>query len=236
MLHQRATRRPQGGADNDALDPTTTVYSSGSTSGGGGYGAGGSGGGQSYGGYGGYGHTPATPMYGSGSNSSNGSSMYSDKHKKKKSSSFLNTTLQKLQDPLFIVSSIAIICFLFAVRYKLAHQHAHKTIAKGDLHHISRQRDELQRQLETAKEAHKKQTYETKKFQTELVKLKSNVKNGKDIVAEEAVTKLETREKAWKKQYDLLKEAVIKESRRSVIDKYVLYTNLLLDFCCAVKV
>ena len=221
MLHQRTTRRQQGGADADALDPTTTVYST-SSSGGGGYGTGG---GHAYGGYSGYGNTVTTPMYGTGSNtsagsSSNGSSFYNDKNKKKKSStSFINTTLQKLQDPLFIVSTIAVICFLFAVRYKLAHQHVHRNIVKGDLHHVSRQRDELQRQLETAKEAHKKQTLEAKKFKTELVKLKSDVKGGKDIVAEEAVTKLESREKAWKKQYDLLKEAVIKESRRSVLDK-----------------
>ena len=213
MLHQRTSRWQQ---DTDPLDPTTTVYST--SSAGGGYNAGG--GNTAYGGYSVYGHTPATPMYGH-SNSSNGSSLYNDKNKKKKSSSFISITLQKLQDPLFIVSTIAIICFLFAVRYKLAHQHIHRNIVKGDLHHISRQRDELQRQLETAKEAHKKQTLETKKVQTELVKLKSNAKNGKDIVAEEAVTKLETREKAWKKQYELLKEAVIKESRRSVLDKYV---------------
>ena len=214
MLHQRAARRQQGGADADALDPTTTVYSTSSSGGGGGYGTGG---GQNYGGYGGYGNTPATtPMYG-GSNGS--SSLYNDKNKKKKTTSFVNNILQKLQDPLLIVSTIAVICFLFAVRYKLAHQHVHRNIVKGDLHHISRQRDELQRQLETAKEAHKKQALEAKKFQTELVKLKSNVKNGKDVVAEEAVTKLETREKAWKKQYDLLKDAVIIESRRSVLDK-----------------
>lgn len=213
MLHQRTTRRQQGGADMDALDPTTTVYGTSSSSGG--YSTGG---GHAYGGYSGYGHTPATPMY--GNSSSNGASLYNDKNKKKKSSSFINAVLQKLQDPFFIVTMIAIICFLFAVRYKLAHQHVYRNIVKGDLHHVSRQRDELQRQLETAKEAHKKQTLEAKKFQTELVKLKSNVKNGKDIVSDEAVTKLETREKAWKKQYELLKEAVIKESRRSVLDKY----------------
>jgi hypothetical protein len=224
MLHQRTTRRQ--GADMDALDPTTTVYSTtGSSSGGiGGYNNTAVGGGapSQYGGYGGgYGHTPAVPMYGNSSSVGGigGPSLYNDKNKKKKSSSFINTVLQKIQDPLFIVSLIAIICFLFAVRYKLAHQHVYKKIVKGDLHHVSRQREELQRQLETAKEAHKKQTLETKKIQTELVKLKSNVKNGKDIATDEAVTKLESREKAWKKQYDLLKEAVIKESRRSVMDK-----------------
>jgi hypothetical protein len=217
MLHQRTTRRQQGGADIDPFsDPTTTVYSTSSSgtgaAGGGGYG------GQAYGGYGGYGNTATTPMYGSSASSSNGSSFYNDKNKKKKTTSFVNTTLQKLQDPLFIVSTIAVICFLFAVRYKLAHQHVHRDIAKGNVH-ISRQRDELKRQLETAEEAHKKQRLEAKKFQTELVKLKSNIKNGKDPVAEETITKLETRETAWKKQYDLLKEAVVKESRRSVLDK-----------------
>ena len=219
MLHQRAGRRQTSGADSDALDPTTTVYSTSAAGSGSGYNAGGTGQ-YSYGGYsGGYGsHTPTTPMYGSGSS---GPSLFNDKNKKKKSSSFINSILQKLQDPLLILTTVAVICFMFAVKYKLAHQHLHKKVAGGDIHHMSRHREELQRQLETTREAHKKQVQETKKLKMDLVKVKSLANNGKDMEAEEKLTKMTTRENAWKKQYDLLKEAVVKESRRSVIDKYV---------------
>jgi hypothetical protein len=215
MLHQRTTRRQGLPGEIDPNDPTTTVYGSG----------GGTNSGQTgYGGYGGnvtnnspYGGYGNASSYGS-SNSLNNNSAYNGKGKKKKP---LNI-LKKIQDPLFIVSGIAFICFMFAVRYKLAHQHIHRDI-HGEVHSISRQRDELQRELKTIKESHKRQTLDAKKFQTELMKMKNTHLDKMDpqklLASSEAITKMENRDKAWKQQYDVLKESVVKESRRSVIDK-----------------
>lgn len=231
MLHQRATRR-QGGVDSDQYDPTTTVYSStpsapassSTTSHAAGYGASTSFG--STGGYGvtyrGYGGSTSMPS----SYGSNG--LYNDKVKKKKGG--MQSVLQILQDPVKIISAIAVICFLFAVRFKLAHQHAvarhSKYGGESAFQKLQREKDNLVQELKTVRESYKRQTLETKKLQIDFAKMKNNKKDNNDSSSDvdqknlDTIAKLETREKAWKKQYELLKDAVIKESRRSIIDKY----------------
>lgn len=235
MLHQRTTRRQGGGGSesSDPYDPTTTVYSStpsmpssasSTTHSTGGYGS-------AYGGpYGGYSSSNSMPTYGSNSSSNNhlNGGLYNDKLKKKKGGA--KSFLQKVQDPMFIVSAIAVICFLFAVRYKLAHQHVVARHAKyggeSTLQQLQREKENLLKELKTVRESYKRQTMETKKLQIDYAKVKKQGGTDNTEVSEvdkknlETISKLEKREKAWKKQYELLKDAVIIESRRSIIDKY----------------
>jgi hypothetical protein len=215
MLHQRNRRR---GAEDD--DPTTTVYgTSGSTNG---SGAGGS----SYVGYGGMSGGSAASTAGSsyssyggmGSRSAVGGG-FKDKGKRKKENIFW----QKLQDPLFLVSLLAIIFFMTAVRFKLQHQHS-KPKSDESVFAISRKVDSLERELKTSQEAYKRQTKENARLQADLLKLKKSKPDAARLQEEANAekSKMEARESAWKIQFEKLRAAVQKEARRAVIEKYVL--------------
>ena len=214
MLHQRSRRR---GAEDD--DPTTTVYGMSSSSN-----NGGSGNGSSYVGYGGISSGAAASSYssyggGSGLGRSAVGGGFKDKGKRKKENIFW----QKLQDPLFLVSIIAILCFMTAVRYKLQHQHS-KPKNDDSVFAISRKVDSLEKELKTSQEAYKRQMKENARLQADLMKLKKNNPEAARLQEEAAVekTKMEAREGAWKIQFEKLRTAVQKEARRSVIEKYVL--------------
>lgn len=212
MLHQRNRRR---GAEDD--DPTTTVYGSSSTNG--------SGASSPYVGYGGMSGGGATSAAGSsyasygglGSRSAVGGG-FKDKGKRKKENIFW----QKLQDPLFLVSILAIIFFMTAVRYKLQHQHS-KPKSDDAVFAISRKVDSLERELKTSQEAYKRQMKENARLQADLMKLKKNNPEAARLQEEANAekTKMEAREGAWKIQFEKLRSAVQKEARRSVIEKYV---------------
>jgi hypothetical protein len=224
-LHQRSGRR-QGLPTND--DPTTPVFNPA-------YGSGNNGS-SPYVGYGGGGHTSNTMntahtngslsyggYAGGGGGGNSGSSShvnnigggYKDKMKRKKQ----NIILQKLQDPLFLVTLVAFFFMMTTIRYKLQHQHSSK--GNESMYAISREKSDLQRELKTMKESYKKQLLDSNKLQADLIKLKKNHPEAARLQQEADVekAKMEAREKAWKDQYELLRASVQKESRRSVIEK-----------------